>query len=390
MSERLYNLGSPEIQQIFGISNKALDPTEQQKFIRNLVNRWSPSDVPGEYENAFAQQQVLPHELKTLDKYIEFDPQWKTPESIATINKLATIAHANPNPIYSYNLSESSLYRGAKINPNTIPQVGQEFSFDRFRSFTPDPLTAASFAKGNKPFSSFDTEAAKDRDPNKIKTLFQIQQDPAGKYSHLLTPGANEPEVIVRPDARYVVEHQQIFPFNQRGMKGDANIVKLRQIYATDPLGAAVEGGRNLIKQNPTGSLLGASVSLLDPGFAKAVEQNRYGEAAGAFVKDVASGALTEAGIKAVTPIAGRFAPGLARAVAPAARLAGPVAIGAALFGQGRAGSLTDVLTKKAANVVPGLKPNPKTDIGRRASNEFEYILNQLRQLKMPYRTSGI
>lgn len=388
MPERLYNLGSPEIQQIFGITNKTVDPTEQQKFIRSLVDRWSPSDVPGEYENAFAQQQVLPHELETLNKYIEFDPQWKTQGSVATINKLATIAHNNPNPIYSYNLSESPLYRGARVNPNTIPQVGQEFSFDRFRSFTPDPLMAVSFARGDKPFDA-DPQAAKDRDPNKLKTLFQIQQDPAGKYSHLLTPGAAEPEVIVRPDARYIVEHQEIFPFNQRGMKGDANIVKLRQIYGINPVTAAVEGGLNLVKENVPGSLFGAALSTLNPNVAQAVEKNDYKTAAETIAKDVTLGASTEAGLK----LAGKYVPTITRIAAPLARIAAPITTGATLFAQGQPGSLTDVITRKAAaNPVPWLpsvKPNPQTDIGARAgraiTNEGQYIFNRLMQGKLPY-----
>lgn len=390
MPERFYNLSSPEIQQIFGITNKTVDPIEQQKFIRSLVDRWGSSDIPGEYENAFAQQQVLPHELETLNKYIKFDPQWKTQDSVATINRLATIAHNNPNPIYSYNLNESPLYRGAKVNPNTIPQVGQEFSFDRFRSFTPDLLTAVSFAKGDKPLVSFtDTETAKDRDPNKLKTLFQIQQDPAGKYSHLLTPGAAEPEVIVRPDARYIVEHQEIFPFNQRGMKGDANIVKLRQIYGINPVTAAAEGGLNLVKENVPGSLFGAALSTLNPNVAQAVEKNDYKTASETIAKDVVLGASTEAGLK----LAGKYVPAIARAVAPIARITTPIATGAALFAQGQPGSLTDVITRKAAaspvSWLPSVKPNPQTDIGARAgraiTNESQYIFNRLMQGKLPY-----
>jgi hypothetical protein len=134
-----------------------------------------------------------------------------------------------------------------------------------------------------------------------------------------------------------------------------------------------------------TGAVVGAASSLLNPEVAKAVEKDRYGDAASAVARDVATGAITEAGIRAAAPIARQFVPGLVRAAAPVARFAGPVGVGAALFSQGQTGSLTDVLTRKAANVVPGLKADPKTDLGRRAGNEFLYMLNQFRQGKTPY-----
>ena len=134
-----------------------------------------------------------------------------------------------------------------------------------------------------------------------------------------------------------------------------------------------------------TGAVVGAASSLLNPEVAKAVEKDRYGDAASAVARDVATGAITEAGIRTAAPIARQFAPGLVRAAAPVARFAGPVGVGAALFSQGQTGSLTDVLTRKAANVVPGLKADPKTDLGRRAGNEFLYMLNQFRQGKTPY-----
>lgn len=385
MSERIYNLGSPEIQEFFGINDKTLDPIERRKFTNKLIDRFSETNIPERYKNAFIQQGILPDEIKALNNYIEFQPGWKNNNAIEAINKLTNIAHNNPNQIYSYNLNESPLYRGAKINPNSIPKTGQEFSFDRFRSFTPDIFTAISFAKGDKPIDWSQPQTAKDRDPSKIKTLFQIQQEPSAKYNYLITPGAEEPEVLSRPDARYIIEKQQIFPFNQRGMSGEANLIKLRQIYGLDPIGTAVQGGVNLAKENISGTVFGAALSALNPKVAQDIEKNQYKEALNTVAKDITTGALAEAGIKKTIPIAGKFAPNLVGVIAPAARLAGPIATGAALFGQGQTGSLTDVLARKASNIIPGLKANPKTDIGRRAGNEFQYIFNQLRKGKIPY-----
>lgn len=163
--------------------------------------------------------------------------------------------------------------------------------------------------------------------------------------------------------------------------------------FAADPVTSAIQGGKNLFGKNLSGTAIGVSTSLLNPDVAKAVENNRYGEAAGAIAKDVATGALAEAGIKAAAPIAGKFAPVLARAAAPMVRLAGPAAIGAALFGQGQTGSLTDVLARKAAanpvSWMPSAKANPQTDIGARTGraigNEARYMWQQILRGKIPY-----
>jgi len=271
----------------------------------------------------------------------------------------------------------------------------------RFRSFSPDINIAGPFVNEGAPldFSLNDEEFKKQLalENKKQKVLFQVQSNSPGEFNYLIVPDAGlkslEPEVLSRPGAKYVVEAKNTFPFHQRGMKGDIDFIKLKQIYGVDPFGAIIEGGKNLIKQNPTGALLGASTSLMDPEVVKSIEKNRYDKAAGAFAKDVASGAIAEAGIKSAMPIAGKFAPGLVKAVAPIARLAGPVATGAALIGQGRTGSLTDVLAKKAANNpvswLPAVKANPKTDIGAKASqaisNEARYAFGQLLKGRIPY-----
>jgi hypothetical protein len=134
-------------------------------------------------------------------------------------------------------------------------------------------------------------------------------------------------------------------------------------------------------------------MSALDPTVAKAVEKDDYGTAAKTIAKDVALGALTEGAIKAAAPVVQRVAPQAAAGLAPALRLAGPVGTGVALFSQGTPGSLTDVITNKAAKhpipFTPRVKPDPATDVGARASrwlaNEGTYFLNRLRQGRLPY-----
>ena len=79
---------------------------------------------------------------------------------------------SNPSDIYSYSTKESPIYRGTKINPADIPGVGETFSFDRFRSFTPDIHIAGPFTKGYKPFDVSDPNSFHRTDSNKVKTLF--------------------------------------------------------------------------------------------------------------------------------------------------------------------------------------------------------------------------
>jgi len=164
-------------------------------------------------------------------------------------------------------------------------------------------------------------------------------------------------------------------------------------LFGLDPIAGSVEGARKLIGENPRGTALGVAMSALDPTVAKAVEKDDYGTAAKTVAKDVALGALTEGAIKAAAPVVQRVAPQAAAGLAPALRLAGPVGTGVALFSQGTPGSLTDVITNKAAKhpipFTPRVKPDPATDVGARASrwlaNEGTYVLNRLGQGRLPY-----
>ena len=161
-------------------------------------------------------------------------------------------------------------------------------------------------------------------------------------------------------------------------------------LFARDPVTASLEGARGLVKENPRGALLGSATSLADPEVAKAVARDDYGAAAATVGRDVVGGAVTEALLKQ----AAKRAPAAAAVLnSPVARLAGPVATGAALFTQGAPGSLTDVITRKAAqnpvSFLPSVKPNPRTDAGARASrwlsNQGRYIMNQLGAGRLPY-----
>lgn len=165
-------------------------------------------------------------------------------------------------------------------------------------------------------------------------------------------------------------------------------------IFGKDPITSAVQGAAEGIKSNPRGALGGAALTLLNDEVAKALARNDYKMAGVEAAKDVLGGAAVEAGLKNVAaPLLRQAAPGVAARVLPAAatavRYGAPAAVGAGLFSQGRTGSALDVLTNKAAEVVPGLKPNPSTDVGRRTgkaiSNEARYFLNSILQNRVPY-----
>ena len=225
---------------------------------------------------------------------------------------------------------------------------------------------------------------------NQQKTLFQVQADSPGNFNYLITPGAGEPEVLARSGSKYLVEAKERFPFHQRGMTGDIDFIKLRQFYGTDPIGSAIQGGVNLAKENIPGTIMGAGLSTLNPTVAKQIKNNKYNQAAETVAKDVTLGALTEAGIKKVAPFAGKYAPAIMNT---ALRIATPIMTGGALFMQGQPNSLTDVVAEKAAknpiSWLPSVKPNPKTDLGARASkailNEATYAFQQLMQSRIPY-----
>lgn len=165
-------------------------------------------------------------------------------------------------------------------------------------------------------------------------------------------------------------------------------------IFNRDPISSAVSGAVEGLKRNTAGAAGGAAMALLNDKVAEALAKDDYKTAATEAVKDVALGAATETGLRQVAaPLAQRIAPAAAARVAPyvagAARVGIPAAVGTGLFMQGRSGSALDTLTNKAAEVVPGLRANPKTDLGRKAgktvSNEAKYFLNSILQNRVPY-----
>jgi hypothetical protein len=147
----------------------------------------------------------------------------------------------------------------------------------------------------------------------------------------------------------------------------DKDFLSNNYLFSQDPISAGLkEVGRNV-----RGAALGAAASALNPEVAKAVEKNDYRAAGQTVLRDVATGAAVEGGIGALSTVAPRFA----GAASTTLNTVAPFIVGYGLFKQGQPGSLTDVLTQKAAenpvSWMPSVKPNPQTDVGAQLSRSI-------------------
>ena len=160
-----FTLGSPSVLQFLNLTEKDVNPNFRSQQIQKTVDRFSTGDNVN-YENTLIKQGVNPETFKFLSDYIEFEPSWKTSQSIQAINSLSELVQTNPNPLYSYNLKEGPLYRGTKLNKGQVPGVGQELSFERFKSFSPDINIAGPFVNEGPPldFGVSDEEFKKQLD----------------------------------------------------------------------------------------------------------------------------------------------------------------------------------------------------------------------------------
>jgi len=340
---------------------------------------------PGTFYKEIKNSGATPKELQHLQNYIyNEDVRTKSgkfkKDVTKSIDSLAQKASESQSWA-SFPEKQYVLFRGENIKKSEdIPELGAIYSKDRPTSFAASLSSTDQFMGGM---------THPDKNPGR-KVLYAVTEYSDEAKPKLLIPG-QESEIIAPSSSKFKVIGKAKLQ-NHPGFynpETDIELIKLKQLYGLDPAGAAIQGGKNLLRRNVTGAALGASTALLNPEVSESVKKDRYGEAAGVVARDVVGGALTEAGIKAAAPTAARYAPGLVRAAAPFARFAGPVATGAALFSQGQKKSLTDVIIRKAAEnpipFTPRVNPDPKTDVGRRAGNELLYMFNQLGRGKIPY-----
>lgn len=133
------------------------------------------------------------------------------------------------------------------------------------------------------------------------------------------------------------------------------------------------------------GALVGLAAGLMDPEVARQLEANEPIEAAAALGTNVVVGGAVGDVVRNIVERATKTSPAARARMTRMAGILGPVALGAGLFMQGQSGSPVETALRKASGTVPGLKPQPETDIGKSAANEARYIIQSLIQGRMPY-----
>lgn len=342
MANSRYTFSSPEVRNFLNLPDLRSD----DYFHKMSAIRERFKTDPVVYREALDEIGVFDSDLQAINKYTLFQPGWDEGTTVDRINRATELAHSLPDPAYAYSTKESPLYRGAKVDPASIPAAGEQFSFDRFQSFTPTILTATNFTKGNLPFDPDNFGAHRNTDPDARQTLFKIEQDPSGKFNYLKTPGSFETEVLSRPRAKFVVEDKKVFPFDDKDLYGDVNLVKLRQIYSLDPIGAAVFASPEIlssIKRSPAALLPGAADLIPSPEAIRVGYQQGPSamgkQMAQDFIQSLPSAAAA-AGVLA-TPAAAPFAPG----------------VGAGLVGVAAARAANEVVRQQTGEgIIPKLR----------------------------------
>jgi len=376
-NEGIYNIDVPDI----------ISP----QFTKNVLNYFDGDDDVVNPKLIQALQKIggTKEEINFLNDYIGLEDNIqknKIQKNNANkhisnlINK--TIESKNPEIFFEPN---ETLYRGSRVSSdNLTPKIGDSLEFNRFRSTSPDPDLANKFTTVDGS-GYLSRETANERFGKGNRGRFEVIEPLYGGLRVGNPLEGEDQEVLLKPGKFEVIDRKMFRPLYGE----DIEFLKYKQLLALDPANAALKGGKDILQENKTGALFGAATSLLNQEIAKAVEQNNYGEAARTLGRDVLGGALVEKGVKTIVPMAGKFAPQLIQAAGSIGRFASPVATGIGLLTQGTTGSLTDVITRKAAqnpiSWLPSNNPNPKTDLGARGSNELKYMFDKILRGKIPY-----
>jgi hypothetical protein len=286
----------------------------------------------------------------------------------------------------SFPEKEYPLFRGENIKEGgNIPEMGDTYAKNRPTSFATALSSTNQFMGGlTRP----------DKQVPGQRVLYAVTEYSDAAKPKLLIPG-HETEVIAPSSAKFEVTGRGKLQQNPGSYDPatDIELVKLRQLYALDPVTAGIRGAGEMLRSAPKGIAGGAALSTLSPEVAQSVAQGHYGKAATQTAQSVVGGAATDLAIQAAGQGLQRMAPQLASKVIPAfsgaANVAVPAAVGAGLFMQGKQGSPLNTIVNKAADVVPGLRSDPKTDVGRRMGqaigNEARYALGQFMQGRFPW-----
>jgi hypothetical protein len=287
----------------------------------------------------------------------------------------------------SFPEKEYPLFRGENIvEEKNIPQVGDLYFKNRPTSFATGLNSTDAFMGGlTRP----------DKQTPGKKVLYAVTEYSDAAKPKLLIPG-QETEVIAPSSARFEVTGRGKLQQNPTlyNPTTDIELVKLKQLYATDPISMGVQGAIDLAKTKPFALAGGIALNTLTPDVADAITEKKYQKAINTVAQNTAGGFVADAGIKlagqGLAKIAPRFAASANPVFTGAAQIAIPAAVGAGLFMQGQTNSPLNKIVTVASNTPLGLKVNPETDIGRNSgraiSNEARYIWNRVLQGKLPYQ----
>jgi hypothetical protein len=350
-------------------------------------------DKPGPFFNELTKAGVTSEEKNTIDRYLNYDEtlrssQGNFKQSASNLIDSAIQKVTNSDSWSSFNEKDLPLFRGITGTNLETPQIGSTFTTERPTSWTPAFEVGKAFATGASKRKQDDTDLKSPK-----QRLYAVTEYSDTARDKLLAPGF-ESEVIAPSKSKFEVtgigKLQE--DINIPGAD-DIELVKLRQLYALDPVTAGLQGAGEMLRAAPKGLAGGAALSALSPDVAQSVAQGKYKQAATQTAQSLAGGVATDLGIQAAGQGLQRVAPQLAARFNPAvgavADVAVPAAVGAGLFMQGRQGSPLNTIVNAASNTPFGLKVNPKTDAGRMAGhaigNEAQYAWNQIMKGKLPW-----
>jgi hypothetical protein len=345
---------------------------------------------PGNFYNELNKIGVTSKELNAVDKYLNNNSAWqaldKKPKQTASNSIDSVIQKAtNSNSWASFNEKDLPLFRGVK-NANLDPHtIGSTFTTKTPTSWTPAYEVASAFATG-----STEQPTNSKTSPQRMYVITEYGDEARNK---LLVPGI-ESEVLAPSQSKFQVTGIGKLEDNLSNIRDDIELIKLKQLYATDPISMGIKGAIDLAKTKPLALAGGAALGALNPDVANAVTQKKYSQAIATIGKDMVAGSAVDSGIRlagqGLAKIAPQVAAGVNPLVAGAARIGMPAAIGASLLMQGQTNSPLNKIVTAASNTPIGLKVNPTTDIGRNTgraiSNEARYVWEQVLKGKMPYK----
>lgn len=231
---------------------------------------------PGPFYNELNALGATQKEKQYLQDYV-FNENIRTKSGtfkkpvVNAIDSLAEKAAENKSWV-SFPEKEYPLFRGENITEEkNIPQVGDAYFKNRPTSFATSLNATDEFMGGlTRPNSQI---------PGR-KVLYAVTEYSDAVKPKLLIPG-QETEVIAPSSARFEVTGRGKLQQNPNlyDPATDIELVKLKQLYATDPVSMGIQGAVDLVKTRPIALAGGVALNALTPDVADAITEKRYQKA---------------------------------------------------------------------------------------------------------------